>query len=78
MEEQKLIEIYKDMSNLAPEILVDLRKLHVEYMPFFVIWERTGKHLTEFPYNVQTFIAKIVFDSKQIIKRSLKIFYTNK
>ena len=58
-EEKRAHELYDKMKTGAPEILEGLRGIKYERLiPYFRIWERTGKHLTDFPYNILKPIAK--------------------
>lgn len=66
-EEAHLKEFYEDVKTNAPEILENLRKSRVsKYIkPYFIVWEQSGKYMTDFPYNVKWFVIRTL---KKIIK----------
>ena len=59
-EEAHLKEFYDDVKAYAPEVLPRLREYRVsKYIkPYFVVWEQSGKYMTDFPYNVQWFVIR--------------------
>ena len=47
------VELYNKIKASAPELLDGLRGAHFRsVLPYFKVWERSGKYMTDFPYSI--------------------------
>ena len=73
-EDEHLKEFYEDIKRYAPDLLVGLRNKRVSRFikPWFCVWEESGKHMTDFPYNV---LCWTVISLRRIIKKEKIVYY---
>ena len=49
----RAVELYNKIKASAPELLGGLRGAHFRsVLPYFKVWERSGKYMTDFPYSI--------------------------
>ena len=60
-EEKRMGILYKQIKENIPEIILGLRKgKYLKILPYFSIWEKTGKYMTEFPYSIMNNVLSII------------------
>ena len=73
-EESRGREMCTAMKAHAPELLERCRKWrYAGYLPYFAIWERTGKHMTDFPYNILAPLCKFANTNVNRAKKLVKL-----